>query len=112
MTITEKEKQLVAEAITDALVRVGISLEYSARKLKELIEATENKIHYDQVLCKWQVSPPLAALNIQLRALEIALKLQDAFPAEKHRHEIKHHVDLEERLRRALDGGTSDQKTI
>jgi hypothetical protein len=69
----------VAEAITDALVRVGISLEYSARKL---------------------------------RALEIALKLQDAFPAEKHRHEIKHHVDLEERLRRALDGGTSDQKTI
>lgn len=107
-TKNENADKVMRNAIDKSLENVGINLDYSATKLKELIEVTENKMHYDQTLCEWKESPPLAALSIQIKALDMALRLQDAYPAEKHKHEITDHVDLEERLRRALHGGDEE----
>jgi hypothetical protein len=103
-TKIENANKVMQTALEDALKKAGIHLDYSTAKLKELIESTDVKQHYDLVLCEWKEAPPLAALNIQIRALDMAFRLLDAYPAEKHKHEITDHVDLEQRLRKALHG--------
>ena len=101
-TKVENANKVMQTVLEDALEKAGIDIDYSAEKLKELIEVADNKQHYDQVLCEWKTSPPLAALNIQIKALDMAFRLLDAYPAEKHKHEIADHVNLEERLQKAL----------
>lgn len=103
-TKIENANKVMQTVLEDALEKAGIDIDYSAEKLKELIEVEDYKQHYDQVLCEWKEAPPLAALNIQIKALDMALRLLDAYPAEKHKHEITDHVDLEQRLRKALHG--------
>lgn len=114
--IKDFANQVVEQALTKALENAGISLDYSAQKVKELMEIAENKVHYDQTLCEWKISPPLAALNIQIKATDMALKLLGAYPSEKH--DVRHSVapDLEQRLRRAHNGeadeSESDEDTL
>ena len=91
---------------------VDLTLTVLAVKLRETLDATEIKTAYDNVLCKWQYSDPLVAHGPRLRAVEISCKLLGAYPSEKHEHYIHGTVNLEERLRRALDGGISDQKAV
>ncbi len=109
MSLDEETKKqnadrVMARAIEKSMERVGLDFDSSAVKLKELVDATENKMAYDLILCKWQESPPLAALGIQIKALDMILRLQDAYPADKIKHEITDHVDLEKRLNKALRG--------
>ena len=110
MSLDEETKianadKVMQTVLEDSLEKAGIDIDYSAEKLKELIEVSDNKQHYDQTLCEWKTSPPLAALN----ALDMAFRLLDAYPAEKHKHEITDHVDLEQRLRKALHGPQEDK---
>lgn len=94
----------INQRVTEWALQQVIPLEYVLSKVKQLMDAVEHEVHYDQVLCKWQISPPLASLNIQLKATDMALRLLGAYPSEKH--DLKHSMapELEKKLTRALRG--------
>jgi hypothetical protein len=91
---------------------VGLTLTVLAGKLKEALDATEIKTAYDSVLCKWQYSDPLVDHGPRLRAVEISCKLLGAYPSEKYDHVHNIAPNLEERLRRALDGKISYRQAV
>jgi len=91
---------------------VGVTLIKLAITLKEGLDAQRVKTYYDNVLCEWKYSAPLVDHGIRLKAVDLVCKLLDLYPSDKH--EVYHHgsIDLEARLRRALDGRDAEQETV
>ena len=85
----------ILSPITKALQKHGITLDYTCKKLKESMEAKETKVFNDSG--KLIYSDAFIAHGIRLKASVEALKLQQAYPAE--RHEVVTDT-LEDRLRR------------
>lgn len=75
----------IMSPITQALTKSKITLEETCKRLKESMDAKETKVFNDSG--KLIYSDALIAHGIRLKAVVEALKLQQAYPAEKH--EIK-----------------------
>ena len=76
----EKQTDVAAE-----LINIGVTPTYLARKTKELIEAVQEKANYDSQRGKWTYSKALKALEIQTKAMDIALRVSNSYPIDEHK---------------------------
>jgi len=79
-------QEAILSPITKALTKHGITLDQTCQKLKESMEAKETKVFNNSGELIY--SDDLIAHGIRLKAVIEALKLQQAYPAEKQELEI------------------------
>ena len=96
--VTEADKDAAANEPCEfdkTLDDIGADGEFIAKQLKKLIETTETKAQIPKGEKKFVYSKAMRALDINLRAVELAAKLKNLFPSEK----VKHTITLEDTLR-------------
>lgn len=79
----------------DNLIEIGVTSSFLARNLKRLLKAKRVVAKVPKGMTTFIYSKNLHALDIQIKAQELAHKLRGDFPSEK----VEHTVTLEDKLR-------------
>jgi len=118
MPVTNDEiVEALLRPIDQALQRQGITPEYLAKKLKQELNATVVKTHYDPKRGEIVYSKKLPAWEIRQRARQDAHRLLNHYPATKHevsaRVGVVDYQDLDEETRAKLrEAATEIAKAI
>jgi len=82
--ITPEDINKASSVNEDTFNDAGLTDEYMARKLKQLTGAMEVKAQIPKGETEFSYSKRMKALDVRLKALDLAYKLKGKVPAEKH----------------------------
>ncbi len=99
----EEHLAAIGNPMQDALIEHGITPELLAKKLKEELNACEQKVFLDPKTRKLKYSKKMVAWKVRQAARIDAQRLRGDYPAEKVEHSGTLTMSLSDKLNKALE---------
>ena len=78
-------------------------------RLRQALNAKTVKVHYDKESGEWKYSEGLIDHTTRLKAVDLTLRLHEAYPADKVEHSGTLTMLAPERIRKPDNSGTSNE---